>query len=347
VSTMWERFRDMVGIDHPIVQDGMGPSPTTALATAVSAAGGLGSVSSPSVTNPSESFLRDHLRKAIEQVAAATDRPFAVNVPVGRVSSGELMPVSRVCINEAIAIKRDGGKAGRRLVALTTSAGFPGEFGQLIRDAGLVHQHKVGSVRHARKAAENGADVVIASGYEMGGHTHARGVHTMVLAPQVIDSLDIPVIVSGGIGDGRGLAGVLAMGGAAVAMGTRFIATAEHEWHEKYKQRIVDSPEWGDTIYPGVYAPVRGLINDGLSALEEAKNSMSEEDFSLWKEDQMRRAQRDGDVDSGLLVAGQIAAAVHDLPTAGELIDRMVAQAAELLGTASAIGSTLQVKIAG
>ena len=255
----------------------------------MSNAGALGTVSSPSVATTSETFLREKLRAAIEHVAAATDQPFAVNVPVGRIATGELMPVSRVCIDEATKVRSDGGKAGRQLVALTTSAGFPGEFGEIIRRSGLVHQHKVGSLRHALKAAENGVDVVIASGYEMGGHTHARGVHTMVLAPQVIDALDIPVIVSGGIADGRGLAAVLGMGGAAVAMGTRFIATIKHEWHANYKQRIVDSPEWGDTIYPGIYAPVRGLLNKGLDGLVAAQESMPEDEFSSWKEEQMRR----------------------------------------------------------
>lgn len=338
MSSMWRRYQELVGVQYPIVQDGMGPSPTTFLAAAVSNAGALGTVSSPSVANTSETFLRERLRAAIEHVAAATDSPFAVNVPVGRIANGELMPVSRVCIDEAIKVKQDGGKAAEQLVALTTSAGFPGEFGGIIRRSGLVHQHKVGSVRHALKAAENGVDVVIASGYEMGGHTHARGVHTMVLAPQVIDALDIPVIVSGGIADGRGLAAVLAMGGAAVAMGTRFIATAEHEWHQNYKQRIVDSPEWGDTIYPGIYAPVRGLLNKGLEGLVAAQESMPEDEFSSWKEEQMRRAQRDGDVDGGLLVAGQVAAAVHDIPLVAELVERMVAQAGPLLDDAARSG---------
>jgi enoyl-[acyl-carrier protein] reductase II len=135
------------------------------------------------------------------------------------------------------------------------------------------------------------------------------------------------------------------MGGAAVAMGTRFIATVEHEWHDAYKQRIVDSPEWGDTVYPGVYAPVRGLINSGLEAM--AKATMSEDDFSRWKEEQMRRAQRDGDVEHGLLVAGQVAAAVHDMPPVAELIDRMVAQAGALLGEAAAAGVGTPVPVTG
>jgi enoyl-[acyl-carrier protein] reductase II len=207
--------------------------------------------------------------------------------------------------------------------------------------------HKVGSLKHARKAAESGVDVVISSGFEMGGHTHARAVHTMVLAPQVIEALDIPVVVSGGIADGRGLAAVLAMGGAAVAMGTRFIATQEHEWHDAYKQRIVDSKEWEDVVFPGVYAPIRGLANAGLAAMAEAQRTMPEDEFSAWKEEQIRRAQRDGDVENGILVAGQVAAAVHDIPPTAELIERMVDQARVLLGEAAAAGVGVPAPVAG
>jgi len=335
VSSRWRQFQDMVGVQYPIMQDGMGPSPTTHLAAAVSSAGGLGTVSCPSITNTSEEFLRQGFRAAIETVAARTDRPFAVNVPVGRTASGELLLVSRVCIDEAITAKRDGGRVGEQLRAIVTSAGFAGEFGQQIRASGLVHMHKVGSVKHARKAAEYGADVIIASGFEMGGHTHGKAVHTMVLAPQVIDALDLPVVVSGGIADGRGLAAVLAMGAAAAAMGTRFIATREHEWHDAYKQRIVDAKEWDDVVYQGIYAPIRGLLNKGLEAMPQARESLSGEEFQAWEEEQIRKAQRDGDVENGLLVAGQVAAAVHDIPTVAELIGRIVTQARALLGEAA------------
>jgi enoyl-[acyl-carrier protein] reductase II len=333
---MWNRLQDLVGCEYPIVQDGMGPSPTTHLAVAVSSAGGLGTVSCPSITNSSEAFLRRGFRAAIEHVAANTDRPFAVNVPVGRTATGELLLVSRICIEEAIAVKRDGGRAGEQLRALTTSAGFAGEFGPAIRESGLVHMCKVGSVRHAMKAAESGANVVIASGYEMGGHTHAKAVHTMVLAPQVIEALDIPVVISGGIADGRGLAAVLAMGGAAAAMGTRFIATQEHEWHDAYKQRIVDAKEWEDVVYGGIYAPIRGLRNEGLEAMEDVRKTMSGNEFQNWEEEQIRVAQRDGDVTNGLMVAGQVSAAIHDMPTVNDLITRIVSQARGLLGEAQA-----------
>jgi enoyl-[acyl-carrier protein] reductase II len=258
-------------------------------------------------------------------------------VPVGRTPDGELLLVSRTCIDEAISVKRDGGKAGERLRAIVTSAGFAGEFGPAIRESGLVHMAKVGSVRHAVKAAQYGANVIIASGYEMGGHTHAKGVHTMVLAPQVIGALDIPVVVSGGICDGRGLAAVLAMGGAAAAMGTRFIATREHQWHHAYKQRIVDAKEWEDVVYGGIYAPIRGLRNDAIAALDKARETLSPEEFQAWEEEQIRVAQRDGDVERGLLVAGQVSAAIHDIPTVAELVTRIVNQARELLADSAAV----------
>lgn len=342
MSTMWSRYRDLLGIDHPIVQDGMGPQPTTMLATAVSDAGALGTVSSPSIVNTSERFLRDNFRAAIEYVAEHTDNPFAVNVPVGRVATGELLLVSETCISEAIAAKRDGGKVGEQLVALTTSAGYPGEFISSIKDAGLVHQAKVGSVRHALKARDAGTDVIIASGYEMGGHTHVNGVHTMVLAPQVIERLDCPVVVSGGLCDGRGLAAMLAMGAAGIAMGTRFIATVEHEWHERYKQRVVDTPEWGDQVFPGVYAPCRGLRNPGLERLPEALDSKTPEEFQEWEEGEMRRAMREGDIENGLLPGGQVAAALTDMPTVAELIERILSDAAELLDGVAAASALLR-----
>ena len=282
----------------------------------------------------------------MEFVATHADRPFAVNVPVGRVASGELLPVSATCIKEAIAAKRDGGKVGENLVAITTSAGFPGEFVADIQAAGLLHQAKVGSLRHATKARAAGTDVVIASGYEMGGHTHVNGVHTMVLAPQVIGELDCPVVVSGGISDGRGLAAMLAMGAAGVAMGTRFIATVEHEWHDKYKQRIVDTPEWGDQVFQGVYAPVRGLKNAGLDKLQEKLDTLSPEEFRLWEEGEMRRAMREGDIENGLLAGGQVAAAVHDMPTVAELIERIVRDAADLLEGAGSLAGELRKGLA-
>jgi len=249
-----------------------------------------------------------------------------VNVPVGRLANGELLPVSRLCIDEAIRIKRDGGRAGEQLTWLVTSAGFAGELGNGIREAGLVHMHKVGSLTHARKAADSGVDVVIAAGYEMGGHTHAQGVHTMVLAPQVIEALDIPVIVAGGICDGRGLAAALAMGAGAVAMVPASSRPRDHEWHENYKQRIVDARS-GTTWCSRRLRPDPRLRNAAQQHMEALRPTMTPEEFIVWEEEQIRVSQREGDVENGILVAGQVAAAIHDLPTVAEVIERIVTQA--------------------
>ncbi|TYL55550.1 nitronate monooxygenase [Nocardioides sp. BGMRC 2183] len=319
------------------MQDGMGPSPTTSLAAAVSAAGGLGSVSTPGLLTP-EAELRKKLRDRMEQVAVQGAGSFAVNVPVGTLESGELLPASEACIDEAIRVKHAGGPTSEHFKAITTSAGFPGAFTERIREAGLLHIHKAGSVRHAVKAAEAGVDVVIASGYEMGGHTHLNPVSTMVLASQAIKELDIPVIVSGGIHDGHGLAAMLAMGAAGVAMGTRFIATEEHEWHQNYKQFIVDSGEWQDMTYPGYYAPSRGLKNKALLEDLPAKKAsgISVDELNQWKEDRGYDAQMDGDTVNGIVVAGQVAAAIHDIVPVAVLLERMMDEAIGLLDATAA-----------
>jgi enoyl-[acyl-carrier protein] reductase II len=318
------------------MQDGMGPSPTTSLAIAVANAGGLGSVSTPGLLTPLHE-LRALLRDRMGRVASESTGRFALNVPVGTLENGDLLPSSEACINEAIKAKQAGGAIGEKFVAITTSAGDPTAFNQRIKQAGLLHIAKVGSLRHAKKAQNAGCDIVIASGYEMGGHTHVYPVHTMVLAPQVIDEVDVPVIVSGGIYDGRGLAAVLAMGAAAVAMGTRFIATAEHEWHQNYKQAIVDAPEWGDTIYKGYYAPSRAIHSKGLDEdLPAVAKTMSAGELNLWKEHRGYVAQMEGDVVDGIITSGQCAAAIHDIPTVAQLMERMWTQASGLLHDAAA-----------
>jgi NAD(P)H-dependent flavin oxidoreductase YrpB (nitropropane dioxygenase family) len=330
---------ERLGIKYPIIQDGMGPSPTNALAIAVSTAGGLGTVSTPGIMTPGPE-VRVLLRERIELVSQGAGGVFAVNVPVGRTADGTMLEATDACISETISIKKEGGPIAEKLVALTTSAGFADDYTGKIKDAGLIHIHKVGSVKHALKAARAGTDIVIASGYEGGGHTHLRPVHTMVLAPQVIAALDIPVIVAGGIYDGKGLAAALAMGGSGISMGTRFIATIEHEWHQNYKQRIVDSPEWGDRIYPGVYAPCRGLDSAALVELEELMKTTPEHEVSLWKEERTMEAQRDGKVEHGLIPAGQNAAAIHDIVAVSDLIQQIVTDAAALLQAAAAQAAT-------
>jgi NAD(P)H-dependent flavin oxidoreductase YrpB (nitropropane dioxygenase family) len=335
VPPIVNRYTRLVGIDHPIVQEGLGPFRTPKLAAAVSAAGGLGTVSMPGMPEDLASGART-FRQHIEECAALTDRPFAVNIPVGVDASGQVLPFTDVYVRAALAARESDSAIARQLTVLTTSAGFPGGYVAMIKDAGLVHQHKVGSTRQAVKAAKSGVDVVIAAGFEMGGHAPSKAVHSFVLLPSVTESVDIPVLLTGGVRDGRGLAAALAMGAEGVAMGTRFILSHDNsDWHPAYLQALLDAGEGDDVAFNGVYGPCRGLRN---AASEELLASSHPGDavpdpvkLTRWKIESMQRAQTDGDVTNGLVLAGQVASAIGDIISAAEFVPRMAEEAAAIL----------------
>jgi NAD(P)H-dependent flavin oxidoreductase YrpB (nitropropane dioxygenase family) len=340
MAELSNRLTELLGIEYPIIQEGMGPFRTNRIAAAVSAAGGLGTVSMPGMTKDPAVGSR-LLRENIEQVAAATHRPFAVNVPVGRADTGAMLPVSEAYIRAVIDAREADAALSRQLVALTTSAGFPGEFRGLISDAGLVHMHKVGSTKHARKAEDAGVDVVIASGYEMGGHTHVMPMHTFVLVPNVTEAVSVPVVLSGGARDGRTLAAALALGASGVAMGTRFIATEDNtDWHAAYARRILAAVEGDDVVFPAVYGPARGLRNAGVDRLLEIvrNDEMEVGELTRWKDEALIRAQESGDVENGIMPAGQVASGIHDMVAIAEFVPRMAAEAAEILRGLAGVG---------
>lgn len=335
--TITNRLTELLGIRHPIIQDGMGPFRTDALAAAVTEAGGLGTVSMPGMTiDPAEGARV--LRQNIESVASLTSGPFAVNVPVGRDPSGTVLPVSAAYIHAVVDARAADPAIERQLLVLTTSAGFPGEFRSVIAESGLLHMHKVGATRHARKAEDAGVDVIIASGYEMGGHTHLRPVHTFVLVPNITEAVSVPVVLSGGARDGRTLAAALTMGAEGVGMGTRFIASNDNtDWHHSYAERVLAAGEGDDVVFPAVYGPARGLRNAGVDRLHEilASGEMVGDELNRWKDEALIRAQTDGDVEHGLLPAGQVASGINDLIDVSEFLPRMVAEAEEILSRLS------------
>lgn len=331
-SRISNRLTTLLGIDHPVVQDGMGPFRTTRLAAAVSNAGGLGSLSSPTASGPAEGARE--LRTAIDECAALTDRPFAVNIPVDDTGHEPGQSFTQAFLKVVLEAREADSAVASRLRAVTTSAGDPGRLVPMIKDAGLVHQHKVGSTRHALKAQDHGVDVIIASGFEMGGHTHSRPVHTFVLVPNITEAVDVPVLVSGGVHDGRGLAAALCFGAEGVAMGTRFIASdANTEWHPNYARALLDAREGDDTTYQGFFGPARGLRNNGsrqLTALVE-KGEMTEESLHAWKLDAMRKAQAHGDVVDGLVLTGQVAASLTEIVSVAEFVPGIVHDAQRVL----------------
>lgn len=338
MSPIVNRWTRLVGVEHPIVQEGLGPYRTPRLAAAVSNAGGLGTVSMPGMPEDIEAGART-FREHIEECASLTDRPFAVNIPVGVDEDGTVLPFTDAYIRTALAAREADRALAERLTVLTTSAGFPGDYIAMIKDAGMVHQHKVGSTRQAVKAAEAGVDVVIAAGFEMGGHAPSKAVHTFVLVPSVTEAVDVPVLLTGGARDGRTLAAALAMGAEGVAMGTRFIASRDNgDWHPAYIQALLDAQEGDDVAFDGVYGPCRGLRNRASRELldHERSSEASAVDSIRHKIESMQRAQTTGDVEDSLVMTGQVASAITDLIDVAEFVPRMAAEAAEVLRSLAA-----------
>ena len=331
-ATLSSRFAELVGLTYPVIQEGLGPYKTVRLAAAVSNAGALGTISMPGMTvEPSEGAAL--MRTYIEEACALTERPLAVNVPVGTAANGEVLPFSAAYVGAVVDALRDPLIA-KRVRVITTSAGPPGVVRAAIADSGLIHMHKVGSTRQAIRARAEGVDVIIASGYEAGGHTHARPVHTFVLGPSVAAAVDCPVVIAGGVKDGATMAAALALGADAVALGTRFVASYDNtDWHGAFAQRILDAREADDVIFSAVYGPSRALPSRGLAELADivASDSMTLEQLTAWKDDRLIIAQRDGDVDAGIVPAGQVSGAINELVHVATFIPQMVADAIETL----------------
>lgn len=329
------RFTALVGIDHPIIQEGLGPYKTVRLAAAVSNAGGLGTISIPGIT---EEPTRGAgiLRGYIEEACNLTDRPLAVNIPVGSDATGKVLPFSEAYVRAVVEAVHDPAIA-RRLRVITTSAGPPGAARALIAGSGLIHLHKVGGTRQAIRAEADGVDAIIASGYEAGGHTHARPVHTFVLGPSVTEAVQVPVIIAGGVRDGRTLAAALMMGAEGVAMGTRFVACRDNsDWHPAYAQRILDAREGEDIVFPATYGPSRALPSGGLSELLAlvAEGRADEDELTRFKDLRLIAGQRDGDMKGGLLPAGQVAGAINGLIDVADFVPRMVEDAIQVMSRA-------------
>lgn len=332
------RYTRLTGIEHPIVQEGLGPFKTPKLAAAVSNAGGLGTVSMPGFPRDLTEGART-FREHIEECAALTDKPFAVNIPVGVDGEGNVLAFTDAYINTVLQARAADGEIAKRLTVLTTSAGFPGKYVGPIKDAGMVHQHKVGSTAQALKAQEAGVDAVIAAGFEMGGHAPSKGVHTYVLVPSVTAVVDVPVVLSGGAKDGRTLAAALCMGAEAVAMGTRFIASEENsDWHPSYAQALLDAQEGDDVAFTGVYGPCRGLKNRAsLRLVEDHGDDADPAELLRWKIESMQRAQTEGDVEDGLVLAGQVAGAIDEVIKVAEFVPGMAEEAAGVLDRLAAV----------
>ncbi len=298
---------DLLNIDVPVIQGGMAWVSTGKLAAAVSEAGGLGVIGAGSM--PPE-LLRQEIAKA----RAGTDRPFGVNV---------------MLLNE-FAAEHVELLVEERIPVVTTGAGSPGAVIERMRPEGIVVIPVVASVALARRVEKMGADAVIAEGTEAGGHIGETT--TLVLVPQVVDTVSIPVIAAGGIADGRGLAAALALGAVGVQIGTRFICAEECEVHKEYKERVVAAGD-RDTIVTGraLGHPVRVLRNRLAREFVEREREMALEGLEELGMGKLRMAALEGDVEWGSVMAGQSAALVRRVEPAAAIVAGIIKEAEEIL----------------
>jgi enoyl-[acyl-carrier protein] reductase II len=323
---------DLFGIKYPILQAPMGPFVTTKLAVAVSEAGGLGTISHAGILEEKDTAIDSvsKMKNDIQVLKKGTKANFALNI---RVAKLQLMLDAYKLADMVVDQVKSDPEVKKRLKAVITSAGDPTLFTKKFKDVGLKVLHVVPTVRHAKKAEEVGCDAVIASGYEAGGHVSPTPVHTNVLVPAVVDAVKIPVIAAGGFCDGRGLASALAMGAQGIQMGTRFINTKECEFHENYKKKILTAKETDTEVILGMFGPARHLVNDYVTEQKAlVAKGTPEDSIRSWELPRWPLAERDGDINKGIMLCGQCSGRVKDIPTVKELLARIMKQAEETIG---------------
>ncbi len=307
----------LLDIDYPIVQGGLAHLAFADLCAAVSNAGGLGQISAATIPGGI-----DGLRAEIVKVRGLTNRPFAVNFAIS--TRRDIMEMVEAALNERVRI-------------MSFTAGNPEPYLKRLEGTGVKTLVLVAGVRQAQKVEELGGSAVIAVGYDGGGHLGRDDIGTMVLVPRILESVSIPVLASGGIGNGRGLAAALALGAAGIEMGTRFVATAECVAHENYKRALVEARETDTSIIErSLGTPGRVLKNpkaEQIITLEAAGERDQVIAAIGGKVNQL--AAIDGDLENGWAWTGQVAGLIHDVPSVNDLLETMVAEARERLVTAA------------
>jgi len=300
---------DLLSIKYPIVQGGMAWVGTAELAAAVSNAGGLGIIGGGNAST-------EEVAREIRLAKELTDKPFGLNIPLAISEYAD--DIVSLCIEEGVRI-------------VVIGAWRPGNHIARLKEAGITVISVIASVALAKRLERQGVDALVAEGMESGGHI--GDVATMPLVPQVVDAVDVPVIAAGGFADGRGLVAALALGAQGIQMGTRFICTTECTVHDNYKQAILKAKD-RSTITTGhsLGHPVRALKNPMVHQFEELeRRGISEKEIIEFGTGKLRLAAIEGDMINGSVMAGQIAGMINDIVPVKELIERIVAEAEEII----------------
>ena len=312
------RFTEMFGVDHPIVQGGMQHVGKAELVSAVANAGALGFLTA--LTQPTPEGLAQEITRTRER----TDRPFGVNLTI-------LPTIKPVPYDEYMRVILESG-----VRVVETAGRNPEPFMGALKAAGVKVIHKCTSVRHSVKAQKIGCDAVSVDGFECAGHPGEDDVPGLVLLPCAADQLTIPIVASGGFGDGRGLAAALALGAEAINMGTRFLATEEAPIHPNLKERLVQGDERQTALLfrtlKNTARVYKNSVAEQVVAIEARPGPTDFADLApLVAGDKGRKVIADGDMEYGVWSAGQVMGLIHDVPTVKVLVERIVRDAEAII----------------
>ena len=297
------QITQLFNIKYPIVQGGMVWVSGWKLASAVSNAGGLGLIGAGSM-------YPDVLREHIQKCKKATDKPFGVNIPMLYPQVDKLMDI---IVEEDVKI-------------VFTSAGNPKTWTFFLKEKGITVVHVVSSVKFAIKAESTGVDAIVCEGFEAGGHNGREETTTFTLIPMVKESITIPVIAAGGIGNGRGMLAAMVLGADGVQIGSRFAATEESSAHVNFKQKIIDVKDGDTHLTLKELAPVRLIKNKFYQEIQELykENPTKEELIGLLGRARAKKGIFEGDLDNGELEIGQIAGIIKKISSAKDILEEIV-----------------------
>ena len=302
---MKTRVTQLYNIDFPIIQGGMIWNSSWRLAAAVSNAGGLGLIGAASM-------YPDVLKMHIQKCKEATSLPFGVNVPL---LYPDIDKIIKIIIENEVKI-------------VFTSAGNPSIWTKTLKQHGIKVAHVVSSAKFARKAENSGVDAVVAEGFEAGGHNGREETTTLCLVPEVVDSIEIPVIAAGGISSGKSMLATFALGAEGVQMGSRFAASEEASGHENFKNEILSLKEGGTKLSMKKYIPVRMIKNSFYKKIQIAEDNGAsiEELKSILGRARAKMGMFEGDIDEGELEIGQVASQIKEIKPAGDIVLDIVRQ---------------------
>jgi len=297
------KITELFSIQYPIVQGGMVWVSGWKLASAVSNAGGLGLIGAGSM-------YPDVLREHIQKCKKATGKPFGVNIPMLYPQVDELMDI---IVEEDVKI-------------VFTSAGNPKTWTSFLKEKGITVVHVVSSVKFAIKAEASGVDAIVCEGFEAGGHNGREETTTFTLIPMVKESISIPVIAAGGIGNGRGMLAAMVLGADGVQIGSRFAASKESSAHVNFKQKIIDVKDGDTDLTLKELAPVRLIKNKFYREIQELykENPTKEELIGLLGRARAKKGIFEGDLDNGELEIGQIAGIINNISSAKDILEEIV-----------------------